>query len=450
MSASAIAQPPFLLGSPLTDWPHYTQIPNVFIDEHMALLDNPELRVLLYIARRTFGFSRAKDDIPIQQIATGLIRDGQRLDNGTGLDVRRVQRALKSLIDKGLIRRDLRRDASNHPIPSSYSIVFGNPGEIDGGTGTTSKISQRGAHGGTGATSNSPFSAVDGGTGTTTYKEIKPGEEERKEEIPPTPITESEKTEDEQAEQGSVDVEMPVYGENAAAAVRRALDREKRYKLTAKEKRDLAEFAGYGAMYVSAIDRVVPEFVAWAKGYAPAKSATVILHESFSWLDRMREPPEAGLDVDSIVARIERRMNGASNEMSRALDKLLPRQFPRAATPPSSGLPPLAERWNTTVTAGPKVEAWASRGKDQDNLKVALDDLGFTKSLDKTLQWCQNVWQMGHSKRDYVTFSWLIKPGVWAEILNGKHDYLLRLENIKQSVVSSPQSAVDPDFRMDR
>lgn len=271
-------------------------------------------------------------------------------------------------------------------------------------------------------------------------------EESIPEELTPTedsspiiPITESEKNEqtDEQAEQGSVDVEMPVYGENAAAAVRRALDREKRYKITAKEKRDLAEFAGYGAMYVSAIDRVVPEFVAWAKGYAPAKSATAILNESFSWLDRMREPPESSLDVDSVVAKIQKRMDGASNEMSRALDKLLPPQFPRAAALPSSGLPPLAERWNTIAPTHLKVEIWSSVGKVNANLQAALRDKGFTESLDKTLKWCQSVWEVGRED-GYVTFSWFIKPGVYMEILNHGHDWLLRPEKAANGIAAAP------------
>jgi hypothetical protein len=78
----------------------YTMIPNVLIDEWMPILRPAELRVLLYIARRTYGFHRRDVEIGERLIADG--RNGK--DRGTGLHLGTVSEATNSLIQRGLIR----------------------------------------------------------------------------------------------------------------------------------------------------------------------------------------------------------------------------------------------------------------------------------------------------------------------------------------------------------
>ncbi|MBA7656971.1 hypothetical protein ES703_64900 [subsurface metagenome] len=79
---------------------NYTQIPNVYFDV-IADLTNGEFKVLLYIARRKFGFERDSDNISISQIANGNTKkDGTILDKGTGLSKRQVIKAIKSLVGK--------------------------------------------------------------------------------------------------------------------------------------------------------------------------------------------------------------------------------------------------------------------------------------------------------------------------------------------------------------
>ncbi len=46
--------PPLQFGG--FDAPHYTQTPDVLFDELLPYLSEAELKVLLYIIRRTFGF----------------------------------------------------------------------------------------------------------------------------------------------------------------------------------------------------------------------------------------------------------------------------------------------------------------------------------------------------------------------------------------------------------
>src|SRR5215213_3594469 len=66
--------------------PSYTQVPDELFDVLMPSLPDAELRVLLYIVRRTFGFKRDADAISLSQMVSGIVtRDGRRLDAGTGL-----------------------------------------------------------------------------------------------------------------------------------------------------------------------------------------------------------------------------------------------------------------------------------------------------------------------------------------------------------------------------
>jgi hypothetical protein len=65
--------------------PTYTQVPDELFDELMPRLSESELKVLLYVVRRTFGFKKSADDISLKQMVEGIrTRDGRQLDNGTG------------------------------------------------------------------------------------------------------------------------------------------------------------------------------------------------------------------------------------------------------------------------------------------------------------------------------------------------------------------------------
>jgi phage replication O-like protein O len=85
-------------------FPSTTQIPNDIFDSLMPQLSGGELKVLLYICRRTFGFQKDSDRISLAQIAHGITtKAGRVLDSGTGLCKRRVITALKALEKKNII-----------------------------------------------------------------------------------------------------------------------------------------------------------------------------------------------------------------------------------------------------------------------------------------------------------------------------------------------------------
>lgn len=106
------------------DMPAFTQIPNRILDELMPLLSGAELRVLLYTARRTFGFHRQYARIPINQYVEGLVlKGGERMDAGTGLSRRAVIDALTGLERAGYIVGRRTRGANGVTLANTYTLM---------------------------------------------------------------------------------------------------------------------------------------------------------------------------------------------------------------------------------------------------------------------------------------------------------------------------------------
>lgn len=72
--------------------PPYTQTPNELIDEWLPLLSHVELKVLLVIIRKTFGWHRIRDRISLSQ-----------LEKITGAQRQSILKSVKRLIKLGLI-----------------------------------------------------------------------------------------------------------------------------------------------------------------------------------------------------------------------------------------------------------------------------------------------------------------------------------------------------------
>src|SRR5919202_531960 len=95
------------------DNPTTTPVPDVVFDRLMPVLSDGELRVLLYIMRRTFGFKKQSDNISIKQLVQGITtRNGKVLDHGTGASRASVVRALRGLTKKGIIVAQRNRSAA--------------------------------------------------------------------------------------------------------------------------------------------------------------------------------------------------------------------------------------------------------------------------------------------------------------------------------------------------
>jgi phage replication O-like protein O len=104
-------------------FPNTTQIPNEVFDTLMPHLSGGELKVLLYICRRTFGFRKDSDSISLTQIAHGITtRAGRVLDQGTGLSKRQVQRALRVLESRKVILVERKVDETGLHEINTYRL----------------------------------------------------------------------------------------------------------------------------------------------------------------------------------------------------------------------------------------------------------------------------------------------------------------------------------------
>lgn len=109
--------------------PRYTPIPDEVLDELMYSLSGAELKVLLYICRRTFGFKKESDNISLNQICHGIQKKtGEVLDSGTGLSQRQVIRALKTLTEENIVHAKKNTSLAKGFEPTTYSLNF-----LDGG-----------------------------------------------------------------------------------------------------------------------------------------------------------------------------------------------------------------------------------------------------------------------------------------------------------------------------
>lgn len=105
--------------------PNYTQVPDELFDLLLPQLADCELRVLLYIVRRTFGFKREADAISLSQMVSGITTaDGRVLDRGTGLSKATVARGLEGLRAKGVIVAERNRSARRGDEPTTYRPRF--------------------------------------------------------------------------------------------------------------------------------------------------------------------------------------------------------------------------------------------------------------------------------------------------------------------------------------
>lgn len=120
--------------------PTTTPVPDVLFDRLLTCVSDAELRVLLYIVRRTFGFKKSADDISLKQMVEGIKkRDGEALDHGAGLSKAGATKGLKGLVEKGIIVSRHNSSPEKGNLPTTYALRFkGNsaPGTEEGAVST--------------------------------------------------------------------------------------------------------------------------------------------------------------------------------------------------------------------------------------------------------------------------------------------------------------------------
>jgi hypothetical protein len=98
------------------------------IDELLADLWGAELKLLLFVMRRTFGFNRGRDRTSLAQMVHGVTtREGQVLHRGDGLTKPTLLGALRSLQAKGVPLAERRGFAAKGDEPTGYALRFAGP-----------------------------------------------------------------------------------------------------------------------------------------------------------------------------------------------------------------------------------------------------------------------------------------------------------------------------------
>jgi hypothetical protein len=121
--------------------PNSTQVPDTLFDELLSELSGAELKVVLYIIRRTFGFKRQSDTISISQLLHGITKkDGEVLDRGTGLSKPTLLQALKSLSERNIILPVRQFDDKGGFLPTEYRLHIANHSPAQGSTPPSKKI----------------------------------------------------------------------------------------------------------------------------------------------------------------------------------------------------------------------------------------------------------------------------------------------------------------------
>ena len=105
--------------------PSYTMVPDELFDELLPDLSGAELKVLLFVVRRTFGFKRDRDRISLAQMLHGITtREGRVLHRGVGLSKPTLLGALRSLQAKGVLLAERHRSAAKGDEPTGYALRF--------------------------------------------------------------------------------------------------------------------------------------------------------------------------------------------------------------------------------------------------------------------------------------------------------------------------------------
>ena len=103
--------------------PNFTPVPDELFDELMVDLTGAELRVLLYIIRRTFGFKKDSDNISLSQMLHGIVtRDGRILDRGAGISKSSLLAVLRSLKARNIIFTERNNSAERGNEPTNYKL----------------------------------------------------------------------------------------------------------------------------------------------------------------------------------------------------------------------------------------------------------------------------------------------------------------------------------------
>lgn len=105
--------------------PNGTIVPDDVFDVLLPQLSDPELRILLYIIRKTFGWKKDSDNISLSQMVKGVTtKEGKVLDRGAGLSKSSAIRGIQGLTKKGVIKAVKNKSNLRGNEATTYELRF--------------------------------------------------------------------------------------------------------------------------------------------------------------------------------------------------------------------------------------------------------------------------------------------------------------------------------------
>jgi hypothetical protein len=107
--------------------PNTTPVPDELFDKLLPILSGAELKILLYVIRRTFGFKKGSDRISKSQLEHGITKsDGSTLDGGTGLSRRAIRLAIDSLVGRNILIKLHNKSPERGHEATEYALNIAN------------------------------------------------------------------------------------------------------------------------------------------------------------------------------------------------------------------------------------------------------------------------------------------------------------------------------------
>lgn len=125
--------------------PNSFQVPNYYADVVMELLNEAELKILMYAIRQTFGFRKDTERISLSEFCGGKYLNGKQVSHGTGVSRGAAINALKMLLRTRILLLTAKGTAKNsneYGINLDATTIDLQP-FYDRRAGSSERISQR-------------------------------------------------------------------------------------------------------------------------------------------------------------------------------------------------------------------------------------------------------------------------------------------------------------------
>ncbi len=417
--------------------PAYTQIPNIIFDRYLPSLNEGELKVLLYIARKTLGWHKESDSMSIARICTGYQSTAGvgPLDCGTGLSRSAAIRSLRSLRTRGFILRSTIWSPDNgRQMCNVYRLRFieepvdiGPDEDDDVEESPFVNVSRSGlVWVGEGVAGDTPPHVTTDTPGVSLETPLQ-NKVVQKKESSSSPIVPAE-TLDSDATTKTIKCKLQGI-------------RGRKVKVGTPERRAIVEVVNRAAAadfqeqeVLDIVDHWIAKYIDGPEREQPVKLLVGYLDSAIRGGPSTKTPPSAAPGG----------IGEAAGPSPVPTDPPIAPATPNGPESPSPSIPELALRWNRLVPDGPQVDLWdPAPDKDAQTQRDITDRLGDPKFVVNFERLCEkaNRIHVANKECTWLDFRWVVKNGNWWKVITGKYDFKATNGKPAQESVSSGTAA---------